>query len=131
MSSIKIQGEDVGRVFLNLFNNAYYALLKKKEALGESFAPILSVNTEIDGDQFEIRIKDNGDGIPDLVAKQLFTPFFTTKPVGEGTGLGLSLCRNIIEKEHHGKMSFNSKEGEFTEFIILLPLRIDDNTTTA
>ena len=121
-SNVKVFAEDIGRVFLNLFNNSFYELMKKKLLLGDAFSPYLWVKTEVDGEQFEIRIKDNGSGIPKEIAERLFTPFFTTKPSGQGTGLGLSLSRNIVEKDHGGKMTFETKEGEYTEFIIRLPL---------
>lgn len=118
----KVHGEDIGRVFLNIFNNAYYALNEKKKKIGEAFAPILQVTTLMCNKNLEIHIRDNGDGISANIREGIFTPFFTTKPPGEGTGLGLSLSRNVIEKDHHGQLSFTSEEGAFTEFIIVLPV---------
>jgi signal transduction histidine kinase len=117
----QVIAEDISRVFLNIFNNAYYALNQKKNHLGESFQPVMSLKTQNFDDRFEIRIRDNGNGIPPIIQDKVFTPFFTTKPAGEGTGLGLSLSHNIIVQEHGGSLTFQTKEGEFTEFIISLP----------
>lgn len=122
VSELEIFPSDIGRVLLNIFNNAYYAIIQKKNKLGEAYSPCLTVATKVKDQLFEISIKDNGLGIPETIASKLFTPFFTSKPSGEGTGLGLSLSRSVIVDEHRGTLVFNSKEGEYTEFIITLPL---------
>lgn len=119
---INIVAEDMSRVFLNLFNNAYYAMAQRKKKEGASFVPELIITTTNIRDHFEIRIRDNGMGIPESVRDKIFTPFFTTKPVGAGTGLGLSLSLAIVD-EHGGVLDFVSKEGEFTEFHITLPVK--------
>jgi signal transduction histidine kinase len=112
--------QDIGRVFLNLFQNAYYAVIKKKDALQERFEPEITISTRRAGENIEIRVRDNGTGISANVLDKIFQPFFTTKPTGQGTGLGLSLCHDIIEA-HGGSIQVDSKEGEYTEFVILLP----------
>lgn len=115
---------DVGRVVLSIVENACYAVAQKKRALGKDYQPELRVATTGDADHVEIRIRDNGTGIrPDAVDK-IFMPFFTTKPPGEGTGLGLSLSHDIIVEGHRGSMSLDTRTGEFTEFIIRLPRRL-------
>lgn len=120
---IKVNPEDMSRVFLNIFNNAYYAMATKKRLQGETFLPVISVKTQVLDGKFEIRIRDNGNGIPAEIRDQIFTPFFTTKPQGQGTGLGLSLSRNIVVDEHGGTLTFDTKEGNYTEFIITLPIK--------
>lgn len=123
IGDINIVSADIDNVFLNLFNNAFYAVNSKKELLGESYQPQLSIRTRrVEGNKLEIRVRDNGTGIPPSVKTKLFIPFHTTKPPGEGTGLGLSLCHDIIVQEHKGTITCESEEGEFTEFILTLPL---------
>lgn len=112
---------DIGRVFLNISNNAYYAADKKKKRLGETFDAVVWITTKDCKEHIEISIKDNGDGIPPEVYEKLFTPFFTTKPPGQGTGLGLSISHNIIVQEHQGNIRVNTVPGEYTEFIISIP----------
>lgn len=114
--------QDVGRVLLNLFNNAFYAVQKRHIAEGNAFKPVIEVTTALKGKNLEITVKDNGTGIPDDIKDKILQPFFTTKPTGEGTGLGLSLSYDIIVKGHDGKIDVKSKEGEFTEFKITLPV---------
>ncbi|MBK7599617.1 MAG: GHKL domain-containing protein [Acidobacteria bacterium] len=114
--------QDLGRVFLNLFNNACYAVHEKKKKLGDSYSPSLSVKTSGKGNMIEIRVRDNGPGIPQQVLEKIFNPFFTTKPPGEGTGLGLSISHEIIVREHKGDIRVESEDGEFTEFILTLPV---------
>ena len=121
LEKINVVPQDISRVFLNIINNACYAANEKKQRSGKDFAPTLNVSTKKLMDKVEIRIRDNGNGIPDSIKKQIFNPFFTTKPTGEGTGLGLSLSFDIIVKQHLGNLDVNSIEGEFTEFIITLP----------
>lgn len=114
--------QDVGRVLLNLFTNAFYAVHQKKKSLGQEFKPVLEVNTSQIGNTIIIKVKDNGTGIPDAVKDKIMQPFFTTKPTGEGTGLGLSLSYDIIVKGHNGKIDVESVEGEGTLFTISLPI---------
>ena len=115
--------EELGRVMLNLLNNALYALEFKKRRLGEGFTPVLGVKTRNLKDRLEIRIRDNGEGIQAAQKDKIFTPFFTTKPPGEGTGLGLSISYDIVVQGHGGSLVFTSEEGEFTEFVVTLPRR--------
>jgi signal transduction histidine kinase len=117
--------QDMGRVILNLFNNAFYAVGEKQKAYGlangEKYEPTVSVTTKkIDG-HISIHVKDNGRGIPQNIVDKIFQPFFTTKPTGEGTGLGLSLAYDII-KAHGGELKVESKESEGSEFMIQLPV---------
>jgi len=113
---INVVPQDIGRVILNLLNNAFYAVSKVENAL-------VTVTTKNLGDKIEIRIKDNGSGIPESIKEKIFQPFFTTKPAGSGTGLGLSLAYDIITKVHEGNLKVNSKEGEGSEFIIIIPIK--------
>ena len=117
---INIVSQDIGRVLLNLFNNAFYAVNEKKKQLGEKYEPIVSIVTKKTEGKLSISIRDNGSGIQQKVKDKIFQPFFTTKPTGEGTGLGLSLSYDIV-KVHGGEIRVNSLEGEWTEFQILLP----------
>ena len=121
IEKISIVPQDVSRVFLNIINNGFYEANKKKKLSRDHFSPVVKVTTHDLGDRLEVRIRDNGNGIPDDVREKIFDPFFTTKPSGEGTGLGLSLSYDIIVKEHAGEIKFDSKIGEYTEFIITLP----------
>jgi signal transduction histidine kinase len=121
LEKINIIPQDISRVFLNLLNNACYATNERKQKENETFQPRLKVETINQDGKVEIRIRDNGTGIPEKVKKNLFNPFFTTKPAGEGTGLGLSLSYDIVVKEHGGKLEFYSEENNFTEFLIVLP----------
>jgi signal transduction histidine kinase len=113
--------QEITRVFLNLISNGFYAATKRKEAGEERFEPTLSAATKNLGNRVEIRIRDNGTGIPMEVREKMFNPFFTTKPAGEGTGLGLSMSHDIIVKQHGGKIDVDTEPGLFTEFIITLP----------
>ena len=121
IGKINIIPQDIGRVLLNLYNNAFYAVSEKKKQQPEGYEPTVSVSTKKIGDKVEIRVKDNGDGIPQKVVDKIFQPFFTTKPTGQGTGLGLSLSYDII-KAHGGEIKVETKEGEGAEFIIQLPI---------
>ncbi|QMU28327.1 sensor histidine kinase [Adhaeribacter radiodurans] len=120
---IEVVPQDIGRVLLNLFNNAFYAVAEKKKKLNGTFNPTVTVSTREQNGQIEIRVRDNGTGIPENVKNKIFQPFFTTKPSGKGTGLGLSICNDIITKGHGGTMDINTIEGEFSEFILRLPRR--------
>src|SRR5882672_7576783 len=118
---IDLYPQEITRVFLNLISNGFYAATKRKEAGEEAFEPVLSATTKNLGNRVEIRIRDNGTGIPLEVKEKMFNPFFTTKPAGEGTGLGLSMSHDIVVKQHGGKIDVDTKPGAFTEFIITLP----------
>jgi signal transduction histidine kinase len=114
--------QEITRVFLNLISNGFYAATKRKAESGdESYEPTLTAATKDLGDRVEIRIRDNGTGIPPEVRERMFNPFFTTKPAGEGTGLGLSISHDIVVKQHAGTIEVESRAGEFTEFRIVLP----------
>ena len=122
LEPIEIVPQDLTRVFLNLFGNAFYAVDKRRREGGEAgFTPTVMVSTRDSGSEVEIRIHDNGIGMPPEVRDHAFTPFFTTKPTGEGTGLGLSISYDIIVQEHGGTITVDSRAGEFTEFTIVLP----------
>jgi signal transduction histidine kinase len=121
---VDVIAQDIGRVLQNIFYNALYAVSEKKKRLADGFTPNLLVQTAKSSGHIEIRIKDNGYGIPEKIKEKIFQPFFTTKPAGQGTGLGLSLAYDIIVKEHGGSISFDSREGEYTEFFFRLPLQI-------
>jgi signal transduction histidine kinase/streptogramin lyase len=112
--------QNMGRVLLNICNNAFYAVFEKKKQHHEGYEPTVSVTTGKVNDKAEIRIRDNGNGIPQKVKDKIFQPFFTTKPAGQGTGLGLSLSYDII-KAHGGEIKVETKEGDFTEFVIRVP----------
>ena len=114
-------GADLGRVLLNLFNNAFYAVQQRQLAGESGYAPTVSVATKQRAGQVEIRVSDNGTGIPEAVRAKIFQPFFTTKPTGEGTGLGLSLSHDIITKGHGGTLAVASQPGQGTTFTITLP----------
>jgi signal transduction histidine kinase len=113
--------QEITRALLNLVSNAFYATTKRKAEAGDGFEPMLSAATKNLGDKIEIRIRDNGTGIPDEIKDKIFNPFFTTKPSGEGTGLGLSMSHDIIVKQHGGSIDVETESGLFTEFKIVLP----------
>ena len=120
LEKINIIPQDIGRVVLNLLTNAFYAVTEKKKQQQDNYEPTVSVSTKKIKDKVEIRVSDNGNGIPQKVIDKIFQPFFTTKPTGQGTGLGLSLSYDII-KAHGGEIKVETKEGEGSEFIIQLP----------
>ena len=120
IGNINIIPQDIGRVLLNLFNNAFYAVNEKKQKNNEGYEPVVSVSTKKIGDKVEIKVVDNGNGIPQKIIDKIFQPFFTTKPTGQGTGLGLSLSYDIV-KAHGGEIKIESKESEGSEFIIQIP----------
>ena len=120
--TVNLFPQDFGRVLLNLFNNAFYSVGEKKKALNGVFQPKVSVRTESTKDAINIFVKDNGLGIPENIREKIFQPFFTTKPSGQGTGLGLSLSYDIITKGYGGGLSVDTKENEFAEFMIRLPV---------
>jgi signal transduction histidine kinase len=118
---IDIYPQEITRVLLNLISNGFYAATKRKETADGSFEPTLSAATKNLGNRVEIRIRDNGTGISPEVRERMFNPFFTTKPAGEGTGLGLSMSHDIVVKQHGGKIDVATEPGSFTEFSITLP----------
>ena len=113
--------QDITRVLINLISNGFYAASRRKAQDGDGFEPILAAATRSLGDRVEIRIRDNGTGIPPEVKEKIFNPFFTTKPAGEGTGLGLSISHDVIVKQHGGSIDVETEPGAFSEFIIVLP----------
>jgi two-component system NtrC family sensor kinase len=120
--TIEVFPQEITRVLLNLISNGFYAVTKRKTETGNSgFEPVLKATTRNLGETVEIRIRDNGTGIPDEVKEKMFNPFFTTKPAGEGTGLGLSMSHDIIVKQHGGTIDVETEPGHFTEFRIVLP----------
>ena len=121
IGKINIVPQDIGRVVLNLINNAFYAVDEKAKLQAASYQPQVTVSTKNVGDKIQISVKDNGNGIPEQIKEKIFQPFFTTKPTGSGTGLGLSLSYDIV-KAHNGEIKVETKEGEGTEFIIQLPI---------
>jgi signal transduction histidine kinase/heme exporter protein D len=121
VGELEVVPQNLSRVFLNILNNACYALDEKKKKSGEGFSPTLSVSSQNLGDKVEIRIRDNGNGIPPEIREKIFNPFFTTKPTGQGTGLGLSISHDIIVQEHRGEIRVETEEGKFTEFVVRLP----------
>jgi len=123
IGKINLIPQDIGRVILNLLTNAFYAVAEKKKQIGIGYNPTVSVSTKKIGAELEIKVTDNGNGIPQKIIDKIFQPFFTTKPSGQGTGLGLSLCYEIITKVHGGELLVETKEGEGTAFIIHLPLK--------
>ena len=130
IGKINIIPQDIGRVILNLINNAFYAVTEKKKQQPDGYEPTVSVSTKrinarpddpVGRGKVEIRVKDNGMGIPQKVLDKIFQPFFTTKPTGQGTGLGLSLSYDIV-KAHGGEIKVAQEEGVGTEFIVNLPI---------
>jgi signal transduction histidine kinase len=120
IGNISIVPQDIGRVLFNLINNAFYAVSEKAKTALAAYEPVVTVTTKKLGSQIEISVSDNGNGIPDNIREKIFQPFFTTKPTGQGTGLGLSLSYDIV-KAHGGELKVETKEGEGTTFIIQLP----------
>jgi signal transduction histidine kinase len=119
--AVDVFPQEITRVLLNLIANGFYAATKRKAEAGDGYEPMLSASTKSLGDRVEIRIRDNGTGIPPEVKEKMFNPFFTTKPPGEGTGLGLSLSYDIIVKQHAGVIEVDTEPAQFTEFRIVLP----------
>jgi len=120
IGKLNIVPQEIGRVILNLITNAFYTVSEKKKQAGDGYEPTVSVSTKRSTGKIEIRVKDNGNGIPQKVLDKIFQPFFTTKPAGQGTGLGLSLSYDIV-KAHGGELKVETKEGEGTIFVIYLP----------
>jgi signal transduction histidine kinase len=128
LPKVNVVPQDIGRVILNLINNAFYAVRERannqqRTTNNESYEPLVKVSTKNLGTKIEIRVKDNGNGIPDSIKEKIFQPFFTTKPTGQGTGLGLSLSYDIV-KAHGGELKIETREGQGSEFIIQIPAQI-------
>jgi signal transduction histidine kinase len=122
MPKVNVVAQDLGRVILNLINNAFYAVSEKARANDDkNYKPTVKVSTKKLKGKVEIIVKDNGGGIPADVVEKIYQPFFTTKPTGSGTGLGLSMSYDIITKGHGGELKVNTEEGDGTEFLIILP----------
>ena len=122
LPKISVIPQDIGRVMLNLFNNAFYAVNQKSKTAAADYKPEITVTTSVENKQVVIKVKDNGNGIPDAIKEKIMQPFFTTKPTGEGTGLGLSLTYDMVVKGHGGRIKVDSVESEGSEFVIQLPL---------
>ena len=122
LGKISIVPQDIGRVMLNLLTNAFYVVSEKKKRLGETFEPSVSIATKKIGKSVEVKVIDNGDGIPKKDIDKIFQPFFTTKPAGKGTGLGLSMCYEIVTQGHGGELKVETKEGEGSVFSFYLPV---------
>jgi two-component system NtrC family sensor kinase len=128
IGKVNVVTQDLGRVFLNLFTNAFYAVAEKKRKLTESeagigdYKPEVKISTKKFDNKLFIRVQDNGTGMPESVKAKIFQPFFTTKPTGQGTGLGLSMSYDIVTNEHNGSLEVDSVTGEKTEFKITLPI---------
>jgi len=121
-AAIELAPQEMTRVFLNLIGNGFYAANKRARSNGEAaYRPTLMVSTRDLGEAVEVRVRDNGTGIPPEIRDKLFQPFFTTKPTGEGTGLGLSISYDIVTQQHGGAIEVDSKEGAYTEFTVRLP----------
>jgi signal transduction histidine kinase len=121
IGNINIIPQDIGRVILNLITNAFYVVAEKKKQNISGYEPTVSVSTKKEGDKIFVSVRDNGNGIPQKVLDKIFQPFFTTKPTGQGTGLGLSLSYDIV-KAHGGEIKVETKENEGSQFIIQLPI---------
>jgi signal transduction histidine kinase len=121
IGKVNVIPQDIGRVFLNLITNAFYVVAEKKKQLANGYEPTVTVTTKKESDKVVVSVKDNGNGIPQKVLDKIFQPFFTTKPTGQGTGLGLSLSYDIV-KAHSGEIKVKTKDGEGSEFVIQLPI---------
>ncbi len=122
-AKIEMVPQDIGRVLINLLGNAFDAVREKKQSGDGAYSPRVTVSTRAVGGAVEIRVRDNGGGIPDEVREKIFEPFFTTKPTGSGTGLGLSLSYDIVTQGHGGMLSAESKPGEGATFVVTLPVK--------
>ena len=122
LPEVKIIPQDVSRVILNIFNNSFYAVDERSKSEDKNYRPKVSISTKQLNGNITVTIRDNGKGIAEDVRNKIFDPFFTTKPTGKGTGLGLSISKDIIEKGHNGNIQLDTISGEYTEFIITLPI---------
>jgi signal transduction histidine kinase len=122
LSKVNVIPQDIVRVMLNLFSNAFYAVNQKQKTEGADYKPEVSLTTSSENQHVTIEVKDNGTGIPEAIKDKIMQPFFTTKPTGEGTGLGLSLSYDMVVKGHGGNINVKSVEGQGSEFIVTLPV---------
>jgi len=120
---ISVIPQDLSRAILNLMNNACYTVWKKAQRLGEEYQPEITIKVADEGEMLHISIADNGDGMTDEVKQRLYENFFTTKPAGQGTGLGMAITKDIIENKHNGTLTFESEEGQGTTFYITIPVK--------
>ncbi|WNG25380.1 hypothetical protein F0U62_16155 [Cystobacter fuscus] len=118
---VKLAPQDFGRALLNLINNSLYAVAEKRKQVGPGFTPEVTVSIRSEGSRVRLLIRDNGTGIPRKLHDKVFSPFFTTKPAGVGTGLGLAICHDIVVRQHRGEIRLDSVEGQYTEFLLVLP----------
>ena len=123
LPKVMVIPQDLSRAILNLMNNACYTVWYKSQETGSDYQPAISVKVSADADNITITIEDNGQGMSEEVKKRLYENFFTTKPVGQGTGLGMAITKDIVENKHHGQLSFDSQEGHGTTFYITIPLK--------
>jgi len=121
LGKVNVVSQDIGRVVLNLISNAFYAVTERKKLNQHDYEPTVWVSTKKVKGKIQIIVKDNGTGIPQKILDKIFQPFFTTKPTGEGTGLGLSLAYDIVTKGHGGELKVETREGEGSTFIIQIP----------
>ncbi|RTL57586.1 MAG: GHKL domain-containing protein [Sphingobacteriales bacterium] len=121
IDKINIIPQEIGRVILNLLNNAFYAVSEKQKTVTDNYEPTVTISTQKQGNKILVKVSDNGNGIPASIKDKIFQPFFTTKPTGQGTGLGLSISYDIITKVHNGELKLETKEGQGTSFTISLP----------
>ncbi len=115
--------QDLSRAILNLMNNACYTVWKKSQRLGEDYKAEITIKVTVEGDKLHIIIADNGEGMTEEVKQRLYENFFTTKPAGQGTGLGMAITKDIIENKHEGTLTFESQEGQGTSFHITIPIK--------
>ena len=123
MPRVMVIPQDLSRAVLNIMNNACHTVWQRSQQEGDDYKPTIGVTTRMEGDQVVITITDNGEGMTDEVKQRLYENFFTTKPVGQGTGLGMGIVRDIVENKHHGQLSFESTLGQGTTFTISLPAK--------
>ena len=119
---VNLRAQDIGRVLLNLYNNAFYAVNEKRKHAETPYEPTVTIASRRMNGKVELKVIDNGNGMPQKVVSKIFQPFFTTKPTGEGTGLGLSMSYDIVTKGHGGELKVETSEGEGSEFIIQIPM---------
>ncbi len=125
IGKVNVFPQDLSRVFLNIATNAFHAVAARSRSVGADYDPTIWIRTRCVGESVEIRVRDNGPGIPEEIRQKIFEPFFTTKPAGAGTGLGLSISHDVVVNEHHGELLVESQPGAFTEFIIRIPREVD------
>ena len=124
LSPVKLIPQDFSRVVLNVMNNACYAVWRKYQNNPEDYQPGISIDLKHIQDSLILTIEDNGEGMEEEVQQKLFKTFFTTKPIGQGTGLGMSIVKDIIENKHHGEIHFISEAGKFTRFTFIIPMNL-------